>query len=88
MVDENKVNEDLSKNVEGPKSTIMIDNKEYDLNSMTPNQQRIIAHLTDLTNKSEQMRFQLEQIEFSKDAFVLELKKLIKIEKVLKEEDN
>jgi len=87
MVDENKVNKDLSKNVEGPKSTIMIDNKEYNLDSMTPQQQRIIAHLTDLTNKSDQMRFQLEQLEFAKDSFVVELKKLIKIESVLKEQD-
>jgi restriction endonuclease S subunit len=53
---------------------ITIDDKEYILEEMTPEQQAMVNHIADLTRKIESSQFNLEQLQFGKSAFVNALK--------------
>ena len=51
-----------------------LDGKEYDINDMTDDQKVIISHVQDLARKIESTKFNLQQMEVGKDAFVKMLK--------------
>ena len=51
-----------------------LDGKEYNINDMTDDQKVIISHVQDLARKIETTKFNLQQMEVGKDAFVKMLK--------------
>ena len=53
---------------------ITIDDKDYTLEEMTPEQQAMVNHIANLDRKISSSRFNLEQLEFGKAAFVNALK--------------
>jgi len=53
---------------------ITIDDKEYVLEDMTPEQQAMVNHIADLERKISSSQFNLEQLQFGKSAFVNALK--------------
>jgi|TARA_R100000808_G_scaffold6776_1_gene19914 hypothetical protein len=71
-----------NKNQKEQKPVLNLDGKEYDINDMTDDQKVIISHVQDLARKIESTKFNLQQMEVGKDAFV----KLLKDE-LTKDED-
>ena len=53
---------------------ITIDDKDYTLEDMTPEQQAMVNHIADLERKISSSQFNLEQLQFGKSAFVNALK--------------
>jgi hypothetical protein len=54
--------------------TITIDDKDYNLESFSDHQKRLVNHVANLSNKIESSVFNLEQLEFGKASFVKALK--------------
>jgi len=52
------------------KASITVNDKEYFIEDMTNEQKAMINHIQDLTRKIESSQFNLEQLNFSKNAFV------------------
>jgi|TARA_R100001530_G_scaffold135844_1_gene114163 hypothetical protein len=52
------------------KASITVNDKEYFIEDMTDEQKAMINHIQDLTRKIESSQFNLEQLNFSKNAFV------------------
>jgi hypothetical protein len=52
------------------KPVITIDDKEFNIEDMTGEQQAMINHINDLDRKIGQSQFNLEQLQFGKNAFV------------------
>ena len=52
------------------KPVITIDDKEFNIEDMTGEQQAMINHINDLYRKIAQSQFNLEQLTFGKNAFV------------------
>ena len=52
------------------KPVITIDDKEFNIEDMTGEQQAMINHINDLDMKIVQSQFNLEQLTFGKNAFV------------------
>jgi len=63
-----------NKNQKEQKPVLNLDRKEYDINDMTDDQKVIISHVQDLARKIESTKFNLQQMEVGKDAFVKMLK--------------
>ena len=63
-----------NKNQKEQKPVLNLDGKEYDINDMTDDQKVIISHAQDLARKIESTKFNLQQMEVGKDAFVKMLK--------------
>lgn len=53
---------------------IVIDDVEYDFNDMTPQQQLLVNHVADLDRKLASARFNADQLQVGKDAFIQMLK--------------
>jgi hypothetical protein len=64
--------------------SITIDDKDYDLESFTEQQKRMVNHLSDLERKIQGSIFNLEQLEFGKASFITALKESLV---VLEEEE-
>jgi len=56
------------------KTPITIDDKEYTLEDMTPEQQAIVNHISDLDRKIASTRFNLDQLQVGRNAFMQMLK--------------
>ncbi len=56
------------------KTPIIIDDKTYNFENMTPEQQTMVNHVADLEKKINGTRFNLDQLMVGKDAFVKLLK--------------
>lgn len=54
---------------------ITIDDKEYIIENMTQEQQVMVNHIADLDRKINSSLFNLDQLQFGKQAFVAELKR-------------
>ena len=52
------------------KASITVNDKEYFIEDMTDEQKAMINHIQDLTRKIESSQFNLEQLNFCKNAFV------------------
>ncbi len=59
------------------KTPIEIDGKEYFFEDLTDEQKAIVNHIADLDRKIVNSKFNLEQLEFGKNAFVDALKKTL-----------
>ena len=56
------------------KTPITIDDKEYFFEDLTQEQQTIVNHISDLSRKISSSEFNLQQLNFGKQAFVNALK--------------
>ena len=52
------------------KTPITVNDKEYILDDMTEQQQAMVNHISDLDRKMANMRFNLDQLNVGRDAFV------------------
>ena len=59
--------------------TIVIDDVEHDLESMTNEQKMLVQHCLDLDRKIASTQFNLDQLRVGKDAFVKMLKESLEI---------
>jgi len=62
----------MSKETNNPQ--IVIDDKEYDFNSMTDQQKILVNHVADLDRKINSTQFNLDQLLVGKQAFLTMLK--------------
>ena len=56
--------------MENKKTPITIDDKEYNYEDMTAEQQMLVNHLIDLDKKQNTMRFNLDQLQVGRNAFM------------------
>ena len=63
--------------MENKKTPITIDDKEYFFEDLTQEQQTIVNHISDLTRKIGSSEFNLQQLNFGKQAFVNALKEAL-----------
>jgi len=56
------------------KTPVTIDDKEYFFEDLTQEQQTIVNHISDLQRKVKASEFNLQQLNFGKNAFVNALK--------------
>ena len=59
---------------EKDKPVLKIDDKEYDVDSMTDDQRTMVNHIVDLDRKLSSSEFNLIQLRFGRQAFVDALK--------------
>jgi hypothetical protein len=62
------------------KTPIIVDDVEYQYEDMTPEQQTIINHIADLDRKLNSAKFNVDQLEVGKQAFVGMLTESLKTE--------
>jgi len=55
---------------EKEKPVLKIDDKEYDINSMTDEQKAMVNHIADLDRKVSGSEFNLVQLRFGRQAFI------------------
>ena len=60
---------------------IIINNAEYVLEEMTSDQQLMINHVSDLNRKIESTKFNLDQLNVGRDAFLNMLTQQLEVEK-------
>ena len=56
------------------KSVVVLDDKEYEIESMTDNQKLMVSHIADLNRKVETATFNLQQLQCGRQAFIDALK--------------
>tara|TARA_R100001082_G_C4356744_1_gene157239 strand:+ start:557 stop:796 length:240 start_codon:yes stop_codon:yes gene_type:complete len=54
--------------------TLMLDDKEYNINDLQDDQKMLVAHINDLNRKVDSARFNLQQMEMGRQSFVQSLK--------------
>ena len=54
---------------EKEKSVVKIDDKEYDVESLTDEQKAMVNHIRDIERKLQSMEFNLVQLRFGRQAF-------------------
>ena len=62
------------------KTAIVIDDKEYTADDLTDQQKQLVNHVADLDRKIRSARFNLEQLQFGRDAFFNHLKSTLTVE--------
>ncbi len=62
---------------ENKQAMLNLDGKEYVIDDMNDEQKVMVSHIADLTRKMETMNFNMQQLEFGKQAFVNALKKTL-----------
>ena len=56
------------------KAILTLDGVEYDINKMEPQQKAICNHIADLDRKINSATFNLEQMQFGREAFMNQIK--------------
>lgn len=64
--------------MENKKTPITIDDKEYQFEDMTQEQQMLVNHVADLDRKLNSARFNVDQLQVGRDAFFNLLKQALK----------
>tara|TARA_R100001443_G_scaffold859_3_gene3401 strand:+ start:1700 stop:1924 length:225 start_codon:yes stop_codon:yes gene_type:complete len=64
----------MSKKEKQNEPTLVLDDKEYKINDLGDDEKLIVAHINDLNRKVDSARFNLQQIEVGRQAFVNSLK--------------
>ena len=54
--------------------TLVLDDKEYNINDLQDDQKLMVAHINDLNRKIDSTRFNLQQMEIGRQGFVNSLK--------------
>jgi len=52
------------------KNPVVVNNVEYDLNNMSDQQRTMINHIVDLDRKLSSARFNVQQLEVGREAFI------------------
>lgn len=60
------------------KTSIVVDDKEYHYEDMTPEQQTAVNHLVDLDRKLNSARFNVDQLQVGRNAFMSLLTEALK----------
>ena len=58
-------------------TSVVIDNKTYTFEDMTPEQQALVNHVADLDRKIGSAKFNLDQLQVGRDAFFNMLEKAL-----------
>lgn len=66
-------------------TSITIDDTEYTYEDMAPEQQTLVNHVADLDRKIRSARFNLDQLQVGRDAFMGALTKSLQEEPVVEE---
>jgi hypothetical protein len=53
---------------------LQIDDKEYNIEELAENQKMMVAHISDLNRKIDSTTFNLQQLQFGRQAFINSLK--------------
>lgn len=61
------------------KNAVMIDDVEYDFDSLSDKAKILVQHVADLDRKMASAKFNLDQLQVGKDAFFAMLKEELKI---------
>lgn len=64
--------------MENKKTPITIDDKEYSFEDMTPEQQMLVNHVADLDRKLNSARFNVDQLQVGRNAFMSMLTESLK----------
>ena len=64
--------------MENKKTPITIDDKEYSFEDMTPEQQALVNHVADLDRKLNSARFNVDQLQVGRNAFMSLLTEALK----------
>ena len=64
----------MSKKEKQNEPTLVLDDKEYKINDLGDDEKLLVAHINDLNRKVDSARFNLQQIEIGRQAFVNSLK--------------
>jgi len=64
----------MSKKEKQNEPTLVLDEKEYNINDLGDDEKLMVAHINDLNRKVDSARFNLQQIEMGRQAFVNSLK--------------
>jgi hypothetical protein len=67
------------------KPTLVLDDKEYNINDLQDNQKMLVAHINDLNRKVDSARFNLQQMEMGRQSFVQSLKNSLEAPEVSEE---
>ncbi len=70
----------MAKTEKEQKPMLNLDGKEYEIDSMTDEQKAMTNHVADLNRKIETMAFNMQQLEFGKQAFINALKSSLSAE--------
>jgi len=70
----NKRSHKMAKKEKEQKPVLNLDGKEFEIESMEDSEKQMINHIADLDRKINASRFNLQQLEFGKQAFVNSLK--------------
>ena len=62
------------------KPVLNLDEKEYDIESMTDEQKMMVNHLNDLQNKQNTNQFMADQLRVGKEAFIAMLRESLNAE--------
>ena len=62
------------------KTSVTIDDKEYFFEDLTDEQKAHVNHIADLDRKIKTAEFNIEQLRFGREAFVVNIKKLLETE--------
>ncbi len=62
---------------ENKKTPVVIDDIEYNFEDMTDEQKTLVNHVADLDRKIASSRFNLDQLQIGRDAFISLLKKAL-----------
>tara|TARA_R100001463_G_C3359159_1_gene202814 strand:+ start:102 stop:320 length:219 start_codon:yes stop_codon:yes gene_type:complete len=69
-----------NKNNEQKKPVVVLDDKEYEIENMADDQKVMLAHIQDLQRKIDGATFNLQQLQYGRQAFVNALKEALEKE--------
>jgi len=64
----------MAKQNKEQKPMLMIDDKEYEIDNLADDQKIMVAHINDLNRKIDGATFNLQQLQYGRQAFVTALK--------------
>lgn len=67
-------------NKEEKKPVVVLDDKEYEIENMADDQKVMLAHIQDLQRKIDGATFNLQQLQYGRQAFVNALKEALEKE--------
>ena len=73
----------MAKQNKEQKPTLMMDDKEYEIENLADDQKIMVAHINDLNRKIDGATFNLQQLQYGRQAFIAALKKALEVEDVV-----
>jgi len=73
----------MAKQNKEQKPTLMMDDKEYEIENLADDQKMMVAHINDLNRKIDGATFNLQQLQYGRQAFIAALKKALEVEDVV-----